>query len=43
MVIAGALNEPDAVTMSGTPATVGVNNNFRGTVPTTTIQVKRTT
>jgi RHS repeat-associated protein len=36
MVIAGTLNEPGAVTISGKPAIVDANNNFRGTVPTTT-------
>jgi RHS repeat-associated protein len=35
MVIIGALNEPGTVTISGTPAIVDANNNFRGTVPTT--------
>ena len=36
MVIAGALNEPGTVTISGASAVVDANNNFRGTVPTTT-------
>lgn len=36
MVIMGALNEPGTVTISGVPVTVDANNNFRGTVPTTT-------
>ena len=36
MVIAGTLNEPGTVTISGKPAIVDANNNFRGTVPTTT-------
>ncbi|MBY0492842.1 MAG: hypothetical protein K2Y23_01385 [Cyanobacteria bacterium] len=35
MVIAGALNEPGTVTISGVPVTVDASNNFRGTVPTT--------
>jgi RHS repeat-associated protein len=35
MVIAGTLNEPGTVTISGKPATVDANNNFRGTVQTT--------
>ena len=35
MVVAGTLNEPGTVTISGVPATVDANNNFRGTVPTT--------
>jgi RHS repeat-associated protein len=36
MVIAGTLNEPGTVTISGKPAVVDANNNFRGTVATTT-------
>ena len=36
MVIAGSLNEPGTVTISGVPVTVEASNNFRGTVPTTT-------
>ena len=36
MVIAGMLNEPGTVTISGVPAVVDANNNFRGTVSTTT-------
>jgi len=36
MVIMGALNEPGTVTISGASVTVDANNNFRGTVPTTT-------
>jgi len=36
MVIAGTLNEPGTVTISGKAAIVDANNNFRGTVPTTT-------
>ena len=36
MVIAGTLNEPATVTISGKPAIVDANNNFRGTMPTTT-------
>ena len=36
MVIDGSLNEPGTVTISGVPAIVDANNNFRGTVPTTT-------
>jgi YD repeat-containing protein len=35
MVVAGSLNEPGTVTISGVPAAVDANNNFRGTVPTT--------
>jgi RHS repeat-associated protein len=35
MVIAGSLNEPGTVTISGVPAVLDANNNFRGTVPTT--------
>jgi hypothetical protein len=35
MVIAGALDEPGTVTISGKPVTVDANNTFRGTVPTT--------
>lgn len=35
MIIAGSLNEPGTVTISGQPAIVDANNNFRGTVPTT--------
>ena len=35
MVIAGSLNEPGTVTISGVRAVVDGNNNFRGTVPTT--------
>jgi RHS repeat-associated protein len=35
MVVAGSLNEPGTVTVSGVPAVVDANNNFRGTVPTT--------
>jgi YD repeat-containing protein len=35
MVIAGLLNEPGTVTINGVPATVDANNNFRGTVSTT--------
>jgi RHS repeat-associated protein len=35
MVIAGSLNEPGTVTISGTPVVVDANSNFRGTVPTT--------
>lgn len=35
MVIAGSLNEPGTVTISGVPVVIDVNNNFRGTVPTT--------
>jgi hypothetical protein len=35
MVIAGTLNEPGTVTISGKPAVVDANNNFRGTVATT--------
>jgi len=35
MVVAGSLNEPGTVTISGVPAVVDANNNFRGTVPTT--------
>ena len=34
MVVAGALNEPGTVTISGVPAIVDSSNNFRGTVPT---------
>ena len=34
MVIAGSLNEPGTVTISGVPAIVDASNNFRGTVPT---------
>jgi RHS repeat-associated protein len=36
MVIAGTLNEPGTVTISGKPGIVDANNNFRGTVSTTT-------
>jgi RHS repeat-associated protein len=36
MTIAGSLSEPGTVTISGVPLTVDANNNFRGTVPTTT-------
>ena len=36
MGIAGTLNEPGTVTISGTPAVVDSSNNFRGTVPTVT-------
>ena len=36
MVVAGNLNEPGTVTISGASATVDANNNFRGKVPTTT-------
>jgi RHS repeat-associated protein len=36
MVIGGTLNEPGTVTISGKPAAVDANNNFRGTVSTTT-------
>jgi RHS repeat-associated protein len=36
MVIMGTLNEPGTVTISGNPAAVDANNNFRGTVPTAT-------
>jgi len=35
MVIAGSLNEPGTVSISGVPVTVAASNNFRGTVPTT--------
>lgn len=35
MVIAGTLNEPGTVTISGKPAVVDATNNFRGTVATT--------
>ena len=35
MVVAGSLNEPGTVTISGVPAVVDASNNFRGTVPTT--------
>jgi RHS repeat-associated protein len=35
MVVAGTLNEPGTVTISGVPAVVDANNDFRGTVPTT--------
>jgi RHS repeat-associated protein len=35
LVIAGTLNEPGTVTISGKPAVVDASNNFRGTVPTT--------
>jgi RHS repeat-associated protein len=35
LVVAGSLNEPGTVTISGVPAAVDANNNFRGTVPTT--------
>ena len=35
MVVAGSLNEPGTVTISGMPAIVDANNNFRGSVPTT--------
>jgi len=35
LVIAGSLNEPGTVTISGVPVTVDATNNFRGTVPTT--------
>jgi YD repeat-containing protein len=35
MVIAGLLNEPGTVTINGVAATVDANNNFRGTVQTT--------
>jgi RHS repeat-associated protein len=34
MVVAGSLNETGTVTISGVPAAVDANNNFRGTVPT---------
>jgi RHS repeat-associated protein len=34
MVVGGSLNEPGTVTISGMPAVVDSNNNFRGTVPT---------
>jgi RHS repeat-associated protein len=36
MTIAGTLNEPGTVTISGKPAVIDASNNFRGTVPTTT-------
>jgi RHS repeat-associated protein len=36
MIVAGTLNEPGTVTISGVPAVVDASNNFRGTVPTTT-------
>src|SRR5262245_18459139 len=32
MIVAGSLNEPGTVTISGVPATVDANNNFRGAV-----------
>ena len=35
MIIAGSLNEPGTVTISGVPVTVDASNNFRGTLPTT--------
>ena len=35
MVVAGSLNEPGTVTISGVPAVVDANNDFRGTVATT--------
>jgi RHS repeat-associated protein len=35
MTIAGLLDEPGTVTISGVPAVVDASNNFRGTVPTT--------
>jgi uncharacterized protein RhaS with RHS repeats len=34
MIVAGSLNEPGTVTISGVPAVVDAANNFRGTVPT---------
>jgi RHS repeat-associated protein len=36
MVVAGTLNEPGTVTISGVPALVDANNTFRATVPTVT-------
>jgi len=36
MVIAGSLNEPGTVTISGVPVAIDASNNFRGTVATTT-------
>lgn len=36
VVIAGSLNEAGTVTISGVPAVVSADNDFRGTVPTTT-------
>jgi RHS repeat-associated protein len=35
MTIAGLLDEPGTVTISGVPAVVDASHNFRGTVPTT--------
>ena len=35
LVVAGSLNEAGTVTISGVPAVVDANNNFRGVVPTT--------
>jgi RHS repeat-associated protein len=35
LVVAGSLNEPGTVTISGVPAAVDANNNFRGPVSTT--------
>jgi RHS repeat-associated protein len=35
MIVAGSLNEPGTVTISGVPAVVDASNNFRGTVSTT--------
>lgn len=34
LVVAGSLNEPGTVTISGSPVIVDSNNSFRGTVPT---------